>query len=169
MAAMDDLKDIMLRRPRLTLAVAESLTGGHLQARITSISGASEFFLGGLTAYELDQKVRHLGVSRAKAKAVNSVSAGVAKQMAQGACELFKADVGVATTGYAQAAAKWNVTKPFAWWGLARRLPDGSYALKSGRVDLSGLTRKKAQERAAQAALDALVGWVREPAAACKP
>ena len=64
MADMDDLKDIMLRGPRLTLAVAESLTGGRVQARITAISGASEFFLGGMTAYSLDQKVRHLGVSR---------------------------------------------------------------------------------------------------------
>jgi nicotinamide-nucleotide amidase len=164
---MDDLKDIMLRTPRLTLAVAESLTGGRLQARISSISGASEFFLGGMTAYSLDQKVRHLGVNRAQAEAVNSVSAAVAEQMARGACGHFRADVAAATTGYAEPAAKWNVAAPFAWWGLARRLPDGGYAVKSGRVDLSGLSRVEAQERAAQATLDALLAWVRAPAAAC--
>ena len=64
---MSDLKNLMLREPRLTLAVAESLTCGRLQARIGAISGASEFFLGGMTAYSLEQKVRHLGVDRAAA------------------------------------------------------------------------------------------------------
>jgi nicotinamide-nucleotide amidase len=169
MAEMDDLKAIMLRSPGLKLAVAESLTGGRLQARITSIQGASDFFLGGMTAYSLDQKVRHLGVDGAKAEAVNSVSAVVAEEMARGACELFKADVAAATTGYAEPAAKWNVAAPFAWWGLARRGADGSYSLRSGRVDLAGLARVDAQERMAQATLDALVGWLREPAAARRP
>ena len=88
---MSDLKDLMLSRPRLTLAVAESVTCGRLQARIGADSGASEYFLGGLTAYSLEQKVRHLGVDRAGAEGVNSVSAGVAEQMARGACALFGA------------------------------------------------------------------------------
>ena len=118
---MSDLKDLMLRGPRLTLAVAESLTSGRLQARIGAISGASEFFLGGVTAYTLDEKVRHLGVDRAEAGAVNSVSARVAEQMARGACVLFGSDLGVATTGYAEPSAEWKVAEPFAWWGLARR------------------------------------------------
>src|ERR1039458_8239901 len=73
-----ELKKLLLREPRRTLAVAESITCGHLQARIGAISGASEFFLGGITAYTLDEKVKHLGVKRAAAKAVNSVSAEVA-------------------------------------------------------------------------------------------
>jgi len=48
------LKELLLREPRLTLAVAESLTCGRLQARIGAIPGASEFFRGGVTAYALD-------------------------------------------------------------------------------------------------------------------
>src|ERR1035441_51975 len=126
--AMNDLKALMLRGPRLTLAVAESLTSGRLQARIGAISGASEFFLGGVTAYSLDEKVRHLGIDRAEACAVNSVSARVAEQMARGACVLFGADLGVATTGYAEPSAEWNVAEPFAWWGLARLQPRGGFA-----------------------------------------
>jgi len=169
MAAMDDLKEIMLRGPGLTLSVAESLTGGHLQALITSIPGASDFFHGGVTAYLLEQKVGLLGVDSAEAKAVNCVSAAIAEQMAQGACVLFRTDVAAATTGYAESAPAQNVTSPFAWWGLARRLPSGRYALKSGRVDLAGLSRVDAQKRAAQAAYDALVSWLREPAAARTP
>ena len=70
---MLELKELLLRPPRLTLAVAESVTCGRVQARIGAISGASEFFLGGITAYSLEQKVRHLGVDRAAAVAVNAV------------------------------------------------------------------------------------------------
>jgi len=81
---MIELKELMLRPPRLTLAVAESLTCGRVQARIGAIPGASEFFLGGITAYSLEQKVRHLGVDRATAEPVNAVSAEVAEQMARG-------------------------------------------------------------------------------------
>ena len=69
-----ELKRLMLAPPRLTLAVAESVTCGRLQARIGAISGASEFFLGGITAYTIAQKVRHLGVDRAQAEAVDAVS-----------------------------------------------------------------------------------------------
>jgi nicotinamide-nucleotide amidase len=166
---MSDLKELMLRSPRLTVAVAESLTCGRLQARIGAISGASDFFMGGVTAYTLDQKVLHLGVDRAGAEAVNSVSAGVAEQMARGACVLFGADVAAATTGYAEPSPEWKVATPFAWWGLARRRPGGGYDLASGRVDCPGLSRIGVQERVAEAAYGALVDWVRAPAAARTP
>jgi len=162
---MSDLKDLMLASPRRTLAVAESLTCGRLQARIGSVPGASDFFLGGITAYTLDEKARHLGVDRREAAAVNSVSARVAEQMARGACVLFGSDAGIGTTGYAEPKAEWHVEEPFAWWGLALRQPDGDFAVCSGRVDLSGLARTEAQEKAAAAALGALVSWLREPAA----
>lgn len=165
---MSELKDLMLGA-RLKLAVAESVTCGRLQARIGALSGASEFFLGGMTAYSLDAKVRHLGVDRDQARAANGVSERVAEQMARGACVLFGADLGVATTGYAEPSAAWQVPEPFAWWGLARREPGGDFVVASGRVDLPGLSRTDVQERVAGAALDALVGWIRGPAAARRP
>src|SRR5438045_4062744 len=99
---MKDVKELLLRKPRRTLAVAESLTCGRVQALVGAISGASEFFLGGITAYSLEEKVRHLGVDRRAARKVNSVSAEVAEQMARGVCALFGSDLGVATTGYAE-------------------------------------------------------------------
>jgi nicotinamide-nucleotide amidase len=157
---MSELKSLLLRGPRLTLAVAESLTCGRIQARIGAISGASEFFLGGITAYSLEEKVRHLGVDRAAASTVNSVSRAVAEQMARGVCVLFGADLGIATTGYAEPSPQWNIDEPFAWWGLARRHTTGTFDTLSGRVDCTGLSRVDVQERAAGAALDALVGWV---------
>lgn len=75
----------LLQHTNLTLAVAESLTGGTLQARITANHGVSSHFLGGITAYHIDQKVKHLGVDREHAQKVNCVSQEVANQMALGA------------------------------------------------------------------------------------
>jgi nicotinamide-nucleotide amidase len=165
---MNELKELMLRAPKLTLAVAESMTAGRLQARVGAISGASNFFLGGITGYNLDQKVKHLGVDRAAAAAVDCVSAGVAEQMARGVCALFGAELGIGTTGYAEASADPVVADPFAWWAIAWRQSDGSSKMRSGRIDCPGLSRVAAQERVADAALKALVEWLkteRHPAA----
>jgi len=109
-------------------------------------------------------QVRHLGIDPTEADAVNSVSGRIAEQMAKGACRLFGADVAAATTGYAEASPQWDVAVPFAWWGVARRLPGGDFAALSGRLDCPGLSRVEVQERVAAAALDALVAWVTERA-----
>ena len=158
---MSELKDLMLRPSRLTLAVAESLTCGRVQARVGTISGASEFFLGGLTAYSLDQKVRHLHINGATAVAVNSVSGDVAEQMAHGACVLFGSDLGVSTTGYAEPSEEWNVAEPFAWWALAHRQGPGKFALRRGRVQFPKASRTQVQEEAAEAVMTALVEYLR--------
>jgi len=159
---MSELKDLMLREPPLTLAVAESLTCGQLQAAIGAISGASEFFLGGLTAYSIDQKVRHLGVDRAAAGAVNAVSAEIAGQMARGACALFGSDLALATTGYAEPAPDRGVTAPVAFWALAHRRADNTLLLRHGRVERPGAARTAMQAAVASAALAALLGYLRE-------
>jgi nicotinamide mononucleotide (NMN) deamidase PncC len=63
-AVSRELPELLLREPRLTLAVAESVTAGHVQSRVAAVSGASGFFLGGVTAYSLEQKVKLLGVDQ---------------------------------------------------------------------------------------------------------
>jgi nicotinamide-nucleotide amidase len=156
------LKTLMLRTPRLTLAAAESLTCGNVQARIGAVSGASEFFLGGITAYSLDQKVRHLGVDRDAARSVNSVSAEVAEQMARGVCRLFGSDLGVATTGYAEPNPSDGVDVPFAWWAVAHRRGGKFAAVRSGRVECPKAKRVEAQTIVAEAALGELVEYLRQ-------
>jgi nicotinamide-nucleotide amidase len=156
-----ELKTLMLRTPRLSLAVAESLTCGRLQARIGAASGASEYFLGGVTTYSLEQKIRLLGVERAVLENVNSVSAGIAEQMARGVGRLFGADVTAATTGYAEPNAAWKIAHPFAWIAVARREGD-SWKARSERVEYPGATRTEAQERIAEATLAALLALLRE-------
>lgn len=159
---MSELKDLMLRPPRLTLAVAESLTCGHLQARIGAIPGASDFFLGGITAYALAQKVRHLGVDRGQAEPVAAVSAEIAVQMARGACALFGSDLALATTGYAEPAPTRGVLHPQAYWSLVHRRADNTEIAHHGWVEQPGATRVAMQEGVAAAALAALVGYLRE-------
>jgi nicotinamide-nucleotide amidase len=161
---MNDLKTLMLAEPRRTLAVAESLTCGRLQSRIGLISGASNFFLGGLTAYSLEQKVKLLQVDRSEAVATNCVSAKVAEQMARGVCALFGADVGVATTGYAEPSPEQDVRDPFAWWAVCR-ISGGQPVVTTGRVSFPGLSRVEVQERVAQVAYDALLESLRATAA----
>jgi nicotinamide-nucleotide amidase len=157
-----ELKNLMLAPPRLTLAVAESVTCGLLQARIGAISGASQFFAGGITAYTIAQKVRHLGVDRVNAEQVNAVSEEIAGQMARGACAFFGSDIAVATTGYAEPAPAFGVQHPHAFWALAQRRVDNTYAMLCGRVDRPHSGRLEMQEAVADAALTALLGHLRE-------
>jgi len=158
---MDELKALLLASPRLSLAVAESLTSGRLQARVGSISGASAFFLGGITAYSTDEKVRHLGIDRAEAEAVNSVSARVAEQMACGACRLFGSDLGVATTGYAEPDPQREVREPQAFWALAWRGADHTWLTRTGKVVCPGATRVVAQTMIADTALAEMLAYLR--------
>ncbi len=142
---MIELKDLLLREPKWTLAAAESLTCGSVQASIGAMSGASQFFAGGITTYNIDQKVKHLGVDRRVAAPVNCVSEEVARQMAQGACALFETNLAVATTGYAEPVPELNVKEPFAWWAIAHRQVDGAVVVKTGRTNCDGMKREQAQ------------------------
>lgn len=158
---MTGLKELMLRRPRLTLAVAESITCGRVQAAIGAESGASAYFLGGITAYSLEQKVKLLGVNRAHARRENCVSQRVAVEMAQGAGKLFGADLAVATTGYAEPSPADGIKVPLAWWALCHRQRRGAEII-SGRLELPGATRIQVQERVAQEVLGRLQAYLRE-------
>lgn len=146
-----EVKNLLLGEPKWTLAVAESLTCGRLQAAIGAVSGASGYFLGGVTAYTLDQKVRLLGVDRRVARKVNCVSAAVAEAMAVGAARMFGADFAVATTGYAEPNG--DVALPFAWWAVARRRRGRIAAVAVGRVECPGAKRTEVQTMVAEAAL----------------
>ena len=102
------------------------------------MSGASNYFLGGITAYTLEQKVKHLHVNRAAARRVDCVSQQVAVEMAQGAADLFGADIAVATTGYAEPNPAAGVEAPMAWWALCHQRRGGRVAVVSGFVEMRG-------------------------------
>lgn len=85
----------------LTLAVAESCTGGQLGDRITEVPGSSSYFLGGVISYSNEAKTDMLGVDKAVLRSRGAVSEEVAVQMAKGVRELFRAGIGVGVTGIA--------------------------------------------------------------------
>jgi nicotinamide-nucleotide amidase len=84
-----------------SLAVAESLTGGLLTARVVDVPGASRVLRGAVVAYASDLKRELLGVDGALLERVGAVDAAVATQMAGGVRARLSADWGVATTGVA--------------------------------------------------------------------
>ena len=85
----------------MSLAVAESLTGGLVADAIVSVPGASAVFRGGVVAYASDLKATLLGVDPALLARVGAVDENVVAQMAQGVAERLGADLGLATTGVA--------------------------------------------------------------------
>ena len=94
----------MARRFRaagVTIACAESCTGGNIAHIITSIAGSSAYFLGGIVAYSNEVKKSVLGVHAQDLEKYGAVSETVALQMAQGARRLTGADYAVSTTGIA--------------------------------------------------------------------
>lgn len=97
------------------VAVAESLTVGHVQAALGRLSGASAYFAGGVTTYSTAAKIHLLGVDAPHATSVNAVSERVALEMARGAARLFACEFGLATTGYAEPDPTHHIPAPFAW------------------------------------------------------
>ena len=90
-----------LRGAGLTVAVAESCTGGLLAKRFTDIPGSSDYFLGGVVAYDNRVKTELLGVPAELLAAKGAVSEEVAAAMAEGVCRATGSDCGVSTTGIA--------------------------------------------------------------------
>jgi PncC family amidohydrolase len=102
----------------LTIAVAESVTAGYLQIHFSRATGATQFFQGGITAYNTGQKTKHLQVEPIHAQAANAVSPQVATEMALGVCTLFNCNVGIAVTGYAAPVPELQITELFAFYAI---------------------------------------------------
>ncbi len=117
---IDIIKEHLLQSSQ-TVAVAESVTSGHLQAAFSQAEDAMLFFQGGITAYNLGQKTRHLSVNPIHALQCNCVSPTVAGQMALGAISLFASDWGVSVTGYAAPYPPLNITIPHIYYSFAFR------------------------------------------------
>ena len=92
---------LQLRRAKCTIACAESCSGGNIAHLITSVAGASAYFLGGVVAYANEVKVHALDVRKEDLEKYGAVSEVVACQMAQGVRKLTGADYAVSTTGIA--------------------------------------------------------------------
>lgn len=110
----------MLAERNLTVAVAESCTGGLVQSRLTDVPGSSRYVKGGVVAYANEVKMSLLGVSADDLAEHGAVSEPVARQMAVGVRQLLGTDIGLATTGI-MGPGGGSVAKPVGtvWFGYA--------------------------------------------------
>lgn len=153
------LKTIMVEHD-LTLSVAESLTSGNIQAMIGATSGASDFFGGGLTAYNIYEKIKHLNVDWAHAAKVNCVSQRVAIEMAKGVSSSFSCDIGIGTTGYAERPPD---VAPYAYFAIWRRNGETSQGevVAQGLVEGKDCNRVEMQRLVAARALNELLDYLK--------
>ncbi len=141
----------LLRRSGLTVAVAESCTGGLIAKRLTDVPGSSAYFIGGVTAYENEVKTKVLGVPVPLLAEHGAVSEEVAAAMVEGVAKLLDTDCALSTTGIAGPE------------GGTEEKPVGLVFIGSvvrGETEVERLRlfgrRDQIRERAAMAALDLL-------------
>lgn len=139
----------------LTLAVAESCTGGLVGGRITSVAGSSSYFVGGIISYSDEVKIGVLGVDADLLARLGAVSADVAKQMARGVRERLSADIGVSITGVAGPDGG-TLEKPVGLVFVGMSAGDDELAQ---RFEFTG-GREAVRNAAGDAALDIVRGWV---------
>jgi len=142
-----------LRKQGLTLAVAESCTGGMVGARLTAVPGASEVFRGAVVAYANEVKIHTLGVAAALVDAEGAVSDAVARAMARGVARAFSSGAAIAVTGIAGPTGG-TAEKPVGTVWVAATVGDHA---RSRHVRFPG-GREEVRHRAAQAALDSMRG-----------
>lgn len=114
---LNEISSILLKRGE-TIAVAESVTSGLMQAAFSSAEGAIACYQGGITVYNLAQKYRHLDVEPIHAQACNCVSEKVAAEMALNVCRLFCSNWGIGITGYATPVPEYD-NELFAWYAVS--------------------------------------------------
>ena len=99
--SLESIVGDLLKIRGLTLATAESCTGGSIGALLTSTPGSSDYYRGGVICYHNDLKVGLLGVEEEALLRHGAVSEAVAHQMATGVRQTTSSDLGLATTGIA--------------------------------------------------------------------
>ncbi|GAB4528396.1 MAG: hypothetical protein Kow0063_04570 [Anaerolineae bacterium] len=151
----------LLQSQRLTLAVAESCTGGLLGHLLTNVPGSSNYFIGGVVAYSYQAKEQILGVRRNTLDRFGAVSEQTALEMARGARRLFRSDLALSITGIAGPGGG-TPDKPVGLVYIALASPDQEMCQRH-RWDSD---REGNKARSARAALEMLLDYLKRRAAA---
>lgn len=156
-ANLENIIGELLRNRGWRLAVAESCTGGLIGDRVTNVPGSSTYYVGSVTAYAYNAKVRLLGVEWDTLEKFGAVSEEVALQMATGVRRALAADVGLSVTGIAGPGGG-TEDKPvgLTWIGLS--VPGHDQANKF----IWQGDRRSNKEESAQAALQILVDYLED-------
>lgn len=142
---MRDYKDLIVDRlikHGLTLALAESVTGGMISATLIGVPGASAAIKGGVVAYSPEAKQKYLDVKGDTIRAHGTVSAQVAREMAVGAVKGMNATVGVSVSGVAGPAAAEG--KPVGLYYFCVIVRDRAYDFKGQVAPEEALAMLKA-------------------------
>lgn len=118
---------------RQTLAVAESVTSGHLQAALSLATDATRFFQGGITVYNVGQKTRQLDIDPIYGLSCNCVSEDIAIKMAESVCNRFCCDWGIGIVGYAAPVPELRIRTPFAYYAFSAKGEDAFYRKVTGK------------------------------------
>lgn len=146
---LEEIVGKILSEKNLSIATAESCTGGMLSSRITDVSGSSEYFKGGMVTYSNKSKVKFLDVKKKTLTKYGAVSEKTAKQMAEGVRKHFKTDIGISTTGIAGPKGG-SDEKPVGLVYIGYSDKNKTFAKKF----LFGNFRERNKKRAAQMALE---------------
>lgn len=148
-----------LRDRGLTIAAAESLTGGLVLSRLTDVPGVSEVLRGGVVAYATDTKASVLGVDAELLRERGPVDRDVAVAMARGVRTLMDADIGVATTGVA--GPETQAGHPVGQVFVAVAGPSADHVSERAlQPDAGSADGDDVREQIRQSAVDAALGLV---------
>jgi nicotinamide-nucleotide amidase len=128
-----------LLKNKLTVSVAESVTGGLMQFAFSNIPDATKFYQGGICAYNLGQKYKHLNVEPIHAQEADCVSAQVSREMAINVAKMFNSNLGIGITGFATAVPESN-NKVYAFFSITknfREVSKGKISIKKGQATLA--------------------------------
>jgi nicotinamide-nucleotide amidase len=156
---MEETVGRLLRERGLTVAVAESCTGGLIGHRLTDVAGSSAYFLLGVVAYSNDAKRSLLGVRQETLESRGAVSVETAEEMAEGVRRAAGADLGIATTGIAGPGGG-SPEKPVGTVCIGLAWEGGRW---SRRLDLGTREREWIKAMTAQLALDRLRRHLLDP------
>lgn len=129
---IEKLKNILIFENK-NISVAESLTSGTIQSLISSVNGASGFFQGGITAYNIDIKKKFFTFNYEDAITCDCVSEEIALSMAKGITSIMDSDYGISTTGFA--VSNVNVKEAYAYVCIYNKNTDKNKILKIENKD----------------------------------
>ena len=142
------LGDLLINK-KLSLAVAESCTGGLVSSLITDVGGSSNYFVLGVVTYSNDQKIKVLNVSPNTLKKFGSVSKDVCCQMIKGIKNISGANIAVAITGYAGPLSEKGIIKGTVFIGVyfKKKISIKKFLFRGDRLTIKSKAVKNALGR----------------------
>ena len=159
-ATLEEVVGSLLNEKKLTLALAESCTGGLIAHRITRVPGSSNYFIGGSVSYSNQEKIRALGVNQTTLEKFGAVSRETALEMSWGILERTGASIALSVTGIAGPTGG-SPEKPVGtvWISIASASQHEAKLLQLRELN----SREQIIQATSQAALDWLCQLLLEP------